>query len=241
MSIPRIFATTKRILIQLHHDKRTIALALLVPSVLMVLLKYVFENSPRVFEQIAPMILGVFPFTIMFIIASISMLRERKGGTLDRLMTLPLTKFELIAGYAIAFGILAAAQAALACFVTLGLLDVQVMGGWQTLLVIAIMAGTLGMALGLITSSLAQSEFQAVQFLPAFVFPQFLVCGLLAPFEQMARPLQLLADITPLYYLVKAMRVVTTSINWPITELSIVGIFFVGSVIIAAISIRNKT
>lgn len=241
MNLRRIFFTSKRIGQQLKHDPRTIALALLVPSLLMIILKYVFNNSPTTFNSIAPSILGIFPFTIMFIIASISMLRERTTGTLERLMTLPITKFEMISGYAIAFGTLAAIQAILASIVTLQFLGVTVAGGELRLLVIAIIAGVLGMGFGLFTSSLATSEFQAVQFLPAFVFPQLLVCGLFAPFDQMARALQLLADITPLSYLVTAMITVVTTNAWPTGELGIIALFFVVSISLATVSLRKTS
>jgi ABC-2 type transport system permease protein len=239
MNFKRLLLTSKRIGQQLRHDPRTIALALLVPSLLMTILKYVFAHNQLVFNAVAPSILGIFPFTIMFIIASISMLRERTNGTLERLMTLPITKFELICGYAIAFGTLAALQAILASFITLHFLGVTVAGGEAHVLMLAIIAGVLGMGFGLFTSSLATSEFQAVQFLPAFVFPQLLVCGLFAPFEQMARPLQLLADVTPLSYLVAAMRTVVTSTNIPAHELLVIGVFFVFSVALATISLRK--
>jgi ABC-2 type transport system permease protein len=175
----------------------------------------------------------------MFIIASISMLRERVAGTLERLMTLPISKFQLIGGYALAFGILATLQAVIASIVLLGFLDVSVVGGALRVIVVAVLAGLLGMGLGLFTSSLASSEFQAVQFLPAFVFPQLLVCGLFSPYEQMARPLQLFADITPLYYLIQAMRTVTSSTAWPGQELAIIVLFLAGAVILASISVRK--
>lgn len=241
MSGKRIIFTSLRIVEQLRHDPRTIALALFVPSILMVILKYVFDQNVLLFNGIAPSILGIFPFSIMFIIASISMLRERTSGTLERLMTLPITKFELISGYAIAFGALAALQAALASLITLQFLDVSVTGGALHVLLLAVVAGVLGMGFGLFTSSLATSEFQAVQFLPAFVFPQLLVCGLFAPFEQMARPLQLFADATPLTYLVKAMRTVVTTTSWPGHELLIISGFFILSITLATISLRKTT
>lgn len=241
MNSVRIIKTAARIGTQLRHDPRTIALALLVPSFLMIILKYVFDHNQQVFNSIAPSILGIFPFTIMFIIASISMLRERTSGTLERLMTLPITKFEIISGYAIAFGALAALQAILASVVTLHFLGVSVVGGEMHVLMIAVIAGVLGTGFGLFTSSLATSEFQAVQFLPAFVFPQLLVCGLFAPFGQMARPLQLLADISPLSYLVNSMKTVVTSTSWPTHNLSMVGIFFVLAIILATVSLHKTS
>lgn len=239
MSIRRVFITSIRIGLQLKHDPRTIALALLVPSLLMTILRYVFDRNQLVFNAIAPIILGIFPFTIMFIIASISMLRERTNGTLERLMTLPITRFELLCGYAGAFGLLAALQAILASLVTLKLLDVSVLGGELHIIAFAVIAGVLGTGFGLFTSSLATSEFQAVQFLPAFVFPQLLVSGLFTPFDQMARFLQLFADITPMYYLVNAMRTVVMSTVWPVQETLILGLFFIVAIFLASVGLRK--
>jgi ABC-2 type transport system permease protein len=236
----KTLATTNRILRQLGHDPHTIALALLVPTMLMVLLRFVFQNQPHVFHNIAPIMLGIFPFVLMFIISSISMLRERTVGTLERLLTLPINKFQIIAGYAIAFGMLALAQAALASMVTIGLLGVRIVGGGTDVLIVAVIGGILGMTFGLFASSLARSEFQVVQFFPAMILPQLLVCGLFIAKDQMARPLQWLAEVTPLPYVVDAMKTVVTTPNWPVQDLLIIGVFFIGSLVLAATSIHSS-
>lgn len=122
MSIIKTTATACRVLAQLKHDPRTIALVLFVPVILIVILKYVFQGEPRLFDSVAPMIMGIFPLLMMFLITSIATLRERTTGTLDRLMTEPISKFDLVFGYALAFSIVALLQGSLASLVTLGLL-----------------------------------------------------------------------------------------------------------------------
>ena len=115
---PRItLATARRVLWQIRRDRRTIALLLVVPVGLLVLMRYVFDGQPSTFQAIGAPMCGLFPFIIMFLVTSIAMLRERTSGTLERLMSLPLAKTDLLAGYGIAFGLLAALQALVVCLV----------------------------------------------------------------------------------------------------------------------------
>lgn len=243
MSFKKIMATAGRVLRQIRHDPRTLGLVLFVPSVLIIILRYVYQDELTVFNHIAPMILGIFPLTAMFLVTSIAMLRERTIGTLERLMTLPMTKLELILGYALAFALLALAQAAIASGVTLGLLDVAVQGGTAAVLITAVLAGLLGMALGLFLSAFATSEFQAVQFMPAFIMPQLLIGGFFVPREHMAVVLQWLADICPLTYIVEAMRQVTAHGNWTgelIKDLLITAGFCIAALALGAVTLRRQ-
>jgi ABC-2 type transport system permease protein len=197
-------ATATRVLRQLRHDPRTIALIVVVPVVLVTLIKYVFEHSPT-FDRIGGPLLGVFPLISMFVVTSITMLRERTTGTLERLMTMPLAKLDLLAGYAGAFALVAASQALLVSAAAFWLLDLHVPGVKWGVILLAVANAVLGSSLGLFVSAFARSEFQAVQFLPAFVFPQLLLCGLLAPRDQMARPLELVSWAMPLTYAYDAL------------------------------------
>jgi ABC-2 type transport system permease protein len=198
-------ATTVRVLTQLRRDLRTVALLLLVPTLLVVLMKYVFEGRPEVFDRIGPALLGLFPFVSMFIVTSITMLRERVSGTLERLMTMPLAKGDLLTGYGIAFGLMAALQAATVSAVAIRLLDLDLLRSAWLIGALAIGNALLGMALGLFASAFARTEFQAVQFIPAFVFPQILLCGLLVPRDQMATALEWISYALPLTYAYDAL------------------------------------
>jgi ABC-2 type transport system permease protein len=203
-------ATTRRILLQLRHDPRTVVMLVLVPTLLMILLRYVF-NSTLVFSRVAPALLGVFPFLIMFLIASITTLRERTTATLERLMTLPIGRLDLLFGYALAFGSIAVVQVALAAGVSLWWLGLDLAGSVVMLLVIAVLDALLGMALGLFVSAFARTEFQAIQFMPVFVLPQILLCGLFVPREEMGWLLRWLSEVMPLSYAVEALTRVTAS------------------------------
>ncbi len=203
-------ATTRRILTQLRHDPRTVVMLVLVPTLLMILLRYVF-NSTLVFSHVAPALLGVFPFLIMFLIASITTLRERTTATLERLMTLPIGRLDLLFGYALAFGAIAVVQVSLAAGVSLWWLGLDLAGSVGMLLVIAVLDALLGMALGLFVSAFARTEFQAIQFMPVFVLPQILLCGLIAARGDMGWLLRWLSDVMPLSYAVEALTRVTAS------------------------------
>ena len=202
MNLRRVLATARRVLRQLRRDPRTVALLLVVPCVLMTLLRYVFDGRPVVFDHIAPMLLALFPFTVMFVVTSVAMLRERTTGTLERVLTTPGTKADLLIGYALAFGVAAVLQVGLALALSLGPLGLHVAGSVPLLVVVSVLDALAGMALGLCLSAFARSEFQAVQFLPAFVLPQLLVSGLLTPRDQMAGVLRWLSDVFPLSYAV---------------------------------------
>ncbi len=210
MNARRTLATAHRVLSQLRHDPRTIALMLVVPCVLVGLLAWVFEGTPT-FDRIGAPLLGIFPFVVMFLVTSIATLRERTSGTLERLLTMPLGKLDLLAGYALAFGAVAVVQAGLVSLLSLTWFGLDVVGPAWLLVVVALADALLGTALGLFVSAFANSEFQAVQFMPAFVLPQFLLCGLLVPRDQMPDVLHAVSSALPLSYAVDALRDVTTN------------------------------
>jgi ABC-2 type transport system permease protein len=205
VSAPVTVATARRVLWQIRHDPRTIAMLLVVPCFLLVLLRFVFDGRPQVFEQIGAPLCGLFPFIVMFLVTSITMLRERTTGTLERLMTLPMAKLDLLAGYAIAFGLLAALQAAIVCVVGFAVLGLNAPHGAVLVALLAIANALLGMALGLLVSAFARTEFQAVQFMPALIFPQLLLCGLFVPRSAMAPLLEGVSWVLPLTYAYDAL------------------------------------
>ncbi|MGW1766298.1 ABC transporter permease [Streptomyces sp. NPDC002073] len=210
MNLARTLATAARVLRQLRHDPRSIALMLLVPVLMLVLLRYVFDGDPQTFNSIGASLLGIFPLITMFLITSIATLRERTSGTLERLLAMPLGKGDLIAGYAVAFGSLAVLQSLLATGTALWLLGLDVIGSPWLLLLVALLDALLGTALGLFVSAFASSEFQAVQFMPAVIFPQLLLCGLFAARDTMQPVLESISNVLPMSYAVDGMTEVLT-------------------------------
>ena len=205
MKTRRTLATARRVLRQLRHDPRTVALLLAVPCVLEILIHALFTDSPASFQKLGVPLLGLFPFIAMFIVTSITMLRERVSGTLERLLTTPLARGDLLVGYGLAFALVAAAQASLVSALSFGVLGLDAGHATVAVVVLAIANAILGMALGLFASAFAHTEFQAVQFMPAFVLPQILLCGLIVPRDEMAGWLQAISAVLPLTYAYDAL------------------------------------
>ena len=198
-------ATALRVLRQLRRDPRTLVLIVGVPCLLLALLKYVFDDRQATFQRVGVPLVGVFPFISMFVVTSITMLRERTTGTLERLMAMPLAKLDLLLGYGAAFALVAAAQALVVSAVAFPLLGLDAAGSLTLVIVLAVGNAVLGMALGLFASAFATTEFQAVQFMPAFVTPQLLLSGLFVPTAQMARALEIVSYAFPLTYAFDAL------------------------------------
>jgi ABC-2 type transport system permease protein len=205
MNATRTLAVTRRVLRQLRRDRRTLALLFAVPPLLLWLVDGIFTNVPGVFDRVGPLMLGLFPFTLMFVITSIALLRERTQGTLDRLMASPVGRGDLVVGYAAAFSLVALVQGAVTLTVGLGLLDLPNAGSLWLAVMLVLLQGLLGVTLGLFLSAFARTEFQAVQFLPAVVLPQVLLAGLLLPVERLPRALELVARVLPLTYAFEAL------------------------------------
>ena len=199
------FATATRVLRQLRRDPRTLLLLVGVPCLLLTLLKYVFVDQPQTFNRIGGPMVGLFPFVTMFVVTSITMLRERTTGTLERLMTMPMAKLDLLLGYALAFAVVAVVQAAVVSAVAFGLLGLAIEGPVWAVVLLAVGNALLGMALGLFLSAFARTEFQAVQFMPAVVLPQIMLCGLFVPRDLMARALEIVSYALPLTYAYDAL------------------------------------
>ncbi|MFD4267554.1 ABC transporter permease [Rhodococcus sp. NPDC058481] len=243
-------ASTGRILRQLRADHRTVAMILLIPALLMTLLYFLYVNVPTppgqqsLFDRIAITMLGILPFVVMFLVTSIAMQRERSSGTLERLLTTPMSKLDLLGGYGTAFSLAAAAQATLACLVTFGLLGLTTAGSVGLVVLIAVVDATLGVALGLLCSAFARTEFQAVQFMPVIVIPQLFLCGLLVPRDQLPQWLEWISNVMPLSYAVEALQQVaqhtgSTALMW--RDLAVVAAFAVVALCLAAATLRRRT
>jgi ABC-2 type transport system permease protein len=193
-------ATALRVLTQLRRDPRTIALIVGVPCLLEALLKEIFSGRPEIFQHVGAPLLGLFPFVTMFVVTSVTTLRERTSGTLERLMTMPIAKLDVLAGYATAFALVAVVQATVVSTLAFGALGLHVAGPRPAVVALAVGNASLGMSLGLFVSAFATTEFQAVQFMPALVIPQFLLCGLFVARGDMAHWLRVVSDALPLTY-----------------------------------------
>ena len=241
---PRLMlATAGRVLAQLRADHRTLALMLVVPCVLLGLLAWMSQDVP-LFDQVGAQLLGLFPLIVMFVVTSVTTLGERSSGTLERLLSTPLGRFDFLGGYALAFGTMAILQALVATGFAVWVCGLEVEGSLGWLIAVAVASGLLGTALGLLASAFARTEFQAVQFMPAFVLPQLLLCGLFVPRDALPRALELVSDVLPMSYAVDALTEVGRSTDpgsevW--VDLGILAAFIVGSLALASLTLRRRT
>jgi ABC-2 type transport system permease protein len=243
MSTRRTLATAHRVLTQLRHDPRTIGLMLVVPCVLVGLLAWVYQGTST-FDHIGAPLLGIFPFVVMFLVTSVATLRERTSGTLERLLTMPLGKLDLLLGYALAFGAVAVVQAGLVTALSLTVFGLDVAGPTWMLVLVALADALLGTALGLFVSAFAATEFQAVQFMPAFVLPQFLLCGLLTPRDSLPNVLEGISNVLPLSYAVDGMRTlasVADASSDVLQDVLIVLGFVLAAVLLGSATLRRRT
>ena len=235
---PRITsAVAVRVLSQLRHDHRTLAMLVVLPCLILSLLRWMYDGQPMFFDRLGPALLALIPFTVMFLVTSVTTLRERSSGTLERLLAMPTAKLDFLLGYALAFGAVAVVQASLAVALSVGLLGLSVEGPVWALVVVAVADAVLGTALGLFVSAFARTEFQAVQFMPALVIPQILLCGLFVPRDQLPTGLDVLSDLLPLSYAVDAMN--DTSDALP--ELAVIVAFTVALLALGAATLRRRT
>lgn len=244
MKVAITLATARRVLNQLRRDPRTVALLLVVPAALLCLLRWLLANERANFDHIGAPVLAIFPFVLMVVVTSVTTLRERTTGTLERLLTMPMHKLDLLLGYALAFGVVAIVQVGLAVALALGPLGLHVAGAGWLLFVVGVLDALLGMALGLFLSAFARTEFQAVQFMPAVVFPQLLLCGLLTPRSSMDGALRAVSDALPLTYAIDAMQRVTSSrgVGHAIgIDLTVVCATMVAALVLGAVTLRRRS
>jgi len=244
MTRRRTGATTRRVLRQLRHDRRTVALLLAVPAVLMGLLAWMLRGRDHDFDQFGPPLLGIFPLVVMFLVTSVATLRERTSGTLERLLTMPLAKADFVGGYAVAFGLVAVVQAAVVSGLSFGLYGLHVRGSAWLVVIVAVVDALLGTALGLSLSALASTEFQAVQFMPAFILPQLLLCGLIVPRAQLPAALRIVSDLLPMSYAVGAtqqLSVSSTVTSEFLVDIGVVALFVVAALLLGAATLRRRT
>lgn len=250
MSARITLAVARRVLTQLRHDHRTLALLVFMPALFMALLWWMFEESAGpAFDRFAPALLAIFPFFVMFLVTVVTTLRERSSGTLERLLAMPMGKLDLLLGYAVAFGLMAALQAVVAVTTSVYLLDLDIAGPVWMLVVVAVVDAVLGSSLGLFLSAFARTEFQAVQFMPAVVTPQVLLCGLFVPRDELPSVLRGISDVLPLSYAVDAIDLVSTTTSsafggvdpavWG--DLAIVVGFALAGLVLGAATLRRRT
>jgi len=243
MTLVRTFSTAGRVLTQIRHDPRTVGLLLVVPSLLIGLVAWIFTDTD-VFQTIGPAMIALFPFIVMFLVTSIATLRERRSGTLERLFSMPLGKGDFILGYALAFGLLAVFQTAIAVSFAVWVCGLEIEGSIWLLFAVTVADALLGTALGLLASAFARTEFQVVQFMPLLVFPQILLGGIFIPRDQLPEVLEAISDWLPLSYAIDALTAVANDSEdaaWIWARILAIGAWIVGSIVVGSITLRRRT
>jgi ABC-2 type transport system permease protein len=243
MTLTRTFATAGRVLSQIRHDPRTVALLLVVPSLLIGLVAWIFTDTD-VFASIGPAMIALFPFIVMFLVTSIATLRERRSGTLERLFSMPMGKGDFILGYALAFGLLAVFQTAIAVSFAVWVCGLEIEGSIWLLFAVAVADALLGTALGLLASAFARTEFQVVQFMPLLVFPQILLGGIFIPRDQLPEALEAISDWLPLSFAIDALTAVAADSEdaaWIWSKILVICAWIIGSIVVGSITLRRRT
>jgi ABC-2 type transport system permease protein len=248
MTIRTTLATARRVLKQLERDRRTLAMLIVLPALLLTLLWWMFGDTPDpttgqpFFDPLGARLMGLFPMLLMFVITSVTTLRERTSGTMERLMASPASKGDVVLGYALAFGLVAAVQALVLVAYSVLALGLHIEGATWALALIIVLDALLGTALGLAASSLARTEFQAVQMMPAVILPQLLLAGLFMPRESLPRVLEIVSDALPMSYAIDAINHLLVGETSQIgLEVTVLMAFIVASLALGVTTLRRQT
>lgn len=234
--------TTGRVLRQVGHDHRTLAILLVLPCVVLGLVGWMFSGTDVV-DRFGPVLLGLFPVIVMFLVTSVATLRERQSGTLERLMAGPVRRGDVVVGYAIAFALVGAGQALVLTAFTVLVLGMDVAGDLGGVVLVAVLDAVLGTALGLAASAVARTEFQAVQMMPLVLFPQLVLAGLFLPRDQMPAVLEAVSRAMPLTYGTQALQELAAgaSLGDVRGAAGAVLAFIAGALVLGTLSLRRRT
>ena len=231
----------QRIINQLIHDRRTIALIVIVPLVIASLVGVSVPDKSTL-DYTAPAIMAVLIFFFGFLLTGISFLRERSQGTLERLMASPVSRLDIVGGYLLGFLLIALVQTLIIFFYMIYVLNVSYHGELWQILVFQVLIGIGAVCLGTFLSVFARNEFQMIQFIPLVIVPQIFLCGLLWPVSQMPEYLQWLANCLPMTYGVEGIRAMMIEGKGLLDigkDVGILAAFAVGMLILASLTLRR--
>ena len=195
---------SRRLLLGLRGDPRTLVLVLVVPAFIVYLFGEVFPRP----EPVAPILLAVFVFFLTYLLTAVGFLRERTAGTLERVLVSPISRGGLVLGYVVGFGLLAAVQSVVLLVSSVYFLDVSFAHGVGLVFVLELLGALTALGIGVLLSLFAESEFQAVQFIPLVITPQVILGGTFLPVEELPTYLELAARAMPITYLIEGMKYV---------------------------------
>ena len=201
----RTLAIARRIVAQILRDHRSLGLIVLAPVVVMSLVGFSFWDQRAVLDRVAPALMAVFALFFTFMLTGVSFLRERAQGTLERLLTTPVGRLDILVGYLLGFFLFAAAQSLVILLFTVLALRISYQGSLWEIFVLLMLLTVVAVNLGIFISTFARNEFQVVQFIPLVLAPQIFLSGVILPVDQMPGYFQAIATVLPLRYAVDAL------------------------------------
>ena len=242
MTIDRTLAIAVRIVSQIARDHRSVALIIVAPIIVMSLVGFSFADQRDILNRIAPGLIGVFALFFVFLLTGVSFLRERSQGTLERLLTTPVGRADILAGYLLGFLLFAGIQSLVILLYTIIALRIEYEGSLWQIFVLLFVVTIVAVNLGIFISTFARNEFQVVQFIPIILLPQIFLSGAVLPSEQLPGYFQAIGKVLPLTYAVdglKALMLEGETLGGIAQELAVLGGFAIGILVLAAITVRR--
>ena len=242
MTIDRTLAIAVRIISQIARDHRSVALIIVAPIIVMSLVGFSFADQRDILNRIAPGLIGVFALFFVFLLTGVSFLRERSQGTLERLLTTPVGRADILAGYLLGFLLFAGIQSLVILLYTIFALRIEYEGSLWQIFVLLFVVTIVAVNLGIFISTFARNEFQVVQFIPIILLPQIFLSGAVLPSEQLPGYFQAIGKVLPLTYAVdglKALMLEGETLGGIAQELAVLGAFAIGILVLAAITVRR--
>ncbi len=242
MSVDRTVAIALRIVLQITRDRRSVALIIVAPVVVMALVGFSFSGQRAVLDRVAPALIGVFGFFFTFLLTGVSFLRERAQGTLERLLTTPVGRADILVGYLLGFLVFAGIQSLVILLFTIFALQIEYQGALWQIFVLLMLLTVVSVNLGIFVSTFARNEFQVVQFIPIVLAPQIFLSGVILPVDQLPGYFQAASDVLPLTYAVDGLKEIMlrgqtlTDIGG---ELAVLGGFAFVLLVLAAVTVRR--
>ncbi|MGC6551728.1 ABC transporter permease [Streptococcus sp. VTCC 12905] len=204
--------------------------------------QYIYgDEDTTFFTKMTPILMGFFVFFFVFLISGMALLKERTTGTLDRLLATPVKRSDIVYGYMLAYGFIAALQTVVIVLSTIWLLDLEVLGNIGDVIIVNILFALVALAFGLLLSTLAKSEFQMMQFIPLIITPQLFFSGII-PLDSMTGWVQSIGKVLPLYYAGNALSKIVlngTSIVYLGNDLLVLSLFLVILTILNIVGLKR--
>lgn len=242
MSPGRTLAIAERIIRQIVKDRRSAALIIVAPLIVMSLVGFSLIDQKPVLNRVAPGLLGTFVMFFTFLLTGVSFLRERAQGTLERLMTTTVARGDILVGYLLGFLLFATIQAAVILTFTIVALQIEYQGNIIEIVAVLLLVVVVAVNLGIFVSTFANNEFQVVQFIPIVLLPQIFLSGVIIPTDQMPSVMEAISVVLPLTYAVEGLReimVMDQSLADVWADLVILAGFGLGLLIAALATLRR--